>query len=215
MCEKNVIQLFDSLKYCRKTKNITHSLTHKHREKKNKKQTTNWSQAKTPTHLPTRTCKTHHLCHTHTALHTTTPCAKQMRGAMCVLKQIIQERNRSQIQQLLSNRASRLIRAARRPVTPNAPSHSRQREHSRVSLCGHELFHVHVSLSTCSRHCEDRVKGLWLTKPLIPQQPRSLWSASLWRRENHSSLDTFSHWAFLLWLPLTHFLSTSHSPSEL
>lgn len=55
--------------------------------------------------------------------------------------------------------------------------------------------------STWSRLCGGRVKGLWLTKPLIPQQPCSLWSASLWGREggreDQSCLDTCSQWALL------------------
>lgn len=51
----------------------------------------------------------------------------------------------------------------------------------------------------------ETVKGLWLTKPLIPQQPHTLWSTSLRRREDQSSLDTFSQWAlplFCLYLSL-------------
>lgn len=119
---------------------------------------------------------------------------------VCVVKQIIQESNRSQTQQLFSTPCLGAWQGeALRPVTPAALSHSGQREHYRVSLSGHELFHVHASLSTCSRLCRDRVKGLWLTKPLIPQQPRTLWSASLRRREDQSSPDTFLPVSFLFY----------------
>lgn len=88
-----------------------------------------------------------------------------------------------------------LIRDWSETMTQDVPSQYGLREHPGVSFSDHKLFRAHASRSTWRQLCRDRVKGLWLTKPLIPQQLCTLWSASLRGREDQSSPDTSSQWA--------------------
>lgn len=131
------------------------------------------------------TCKTCHLCHTQTVFmpSTTVQCGKTDNTGEV----------RSQIQQMFSVRRLGADKGRHWDLWPQMLRLILGKE----SIRG--LASLVMNYSTfmppwepVAGSVETRVKGLWLTKPLIPQQPRTLWSASLWRREDLSSPTTLS-----------------------
>lgn len=120
------------------------------------------------------TCKTCHLCHTQT-LHSLTVFVPTHYSAVCMLKQIIQERNRSQTQQPLLTPCLGTDKGRLWDLWPqDALSHSGQGEHWRVSLSSHELFHVHAWVPLVSS---------------VETESRGFDWQSLWSHNSHALYD--------------------------